>query len=259
MPNETSESSFLAKVKELNKHFLNTLNRVHQESPHYDFRLELSNYAKNYEQIHNSHLKNQPTSSELSTTKESGASLGFNFDLLSEVKNELESLKVAFNGGEEESITRPRTNHISWHEYFMSVAQLAAKRSKDPSTQVGACIVNTQNKIIATGYNGMPNGVQDNLIPWNKEGEYLATKYAYVVHAELNAILNCVLTNQTGCRLYVSLFPCNECAKAIIQSGIRHVVFLSDKHKEKETTKASKIMFQMAGVLCEQYSSLLSK
>lgn len=146
--------------------------------------------------------------------------------------------------------------YISWHEYFMSIAQLAARRSKDPSTQVGACIVNAQNKIVATGYNGMPNGVSDDAVPWLKEGPYLETKYAYVVHAELNAILNSVLTDQTGCRLYVSLFPCNECAKAVIQSGIRHVIYLSDKHKDKEATKAAKKMFEMVGVLCEQYSNL---
>ena len=155
--------------------------------------------------------------------------------------------------GQEEQPTSP-TNHISWQEYFMSVAQLVAKRSKDPITKVGACIVNQQNKIVATGYNGMPNGIRDDLVPWTKEGPFLETKYAYVVHAELNAILNCVLTDQTGCRIYVSLFPCSECAKAIIQSGIRHVIYLSDKHADKDGTKAAKKMFQMAGVLFEQYS-----
>lgn len=143
--------------------------------------------------------------------------------------------------------------HISWHEYFMSVAQLAAKRSKDPCTKVGACIVNGQNKIVATGYNGMPNGVHDDVVPWTKQGSFLETKYAYVVHAELNAILNSVLTDQTGCRLFVSLFPCNECAKAIIQSGIRHVIYLSDKHSEKDSTKAAKRMFKMANVRYEQF------
>lgn len=152
--------------------------------------------------------------------------------------------------------TETRVNHISWHEYFMSVAQLAAKRSKDPSTQVGACIVTEQNKIVATGYNGMPNGVHDDDVPWTKVGPYLDTKYAYVVHAELNAILNCVLTDRTNCRIYVSLFPCNECAKAIIQSGIRHVIYLSDKHRDRESTKAAKLMFKMAGVLSEQYSTI---
>lgn len=148
-------------------------------------------------------------------------------------------------------------DHISWDEYFMSVAQLAAYRSKDPSTKVGACIVNSQNKIVATGYNGMPNGVHDDLIPWSKHGPYLETKYAYVVHAELNAILNSVLTDQTNCRLYVSLFPCNECAKAIIQTGIKEVIYVSDKHKEKDSTKASKRMFKLAGVRCQQFTGKL--
>lgn len=143
--------------------------------------------------------------------------------------------------------------YITWQEYFMSVAQLASKRSKDPVTKVGACIVSKQNKIVATGYNGMPNGVKDSKVPWIKEGPYLDTKYAYVVHAELNAILNSVLTDQTSCSLYVSLFPCNECAKAIIQTGIRHVIYLSDKHKDKDSTKAAKKMFSMAGVKCEQF------
>lgn len=150
-----------------------------------------------------------------------------------------------------------KNGHITWKEYFMSVAQLAAKRSKDPCTQVGACIVNEQNKIVATGYNGMPNGIHDNLVPWTKEGSFLDTKYAYVVHAELNAILNSTLTDQTGCQLYVSLFPCNECAKAIIQTGIKNVIYLSDKHKDKESTQAAKIMFKMAGVNFEQFQGVL--
>lgn len=149
------------------------------------------------------------------------------------------------------------SDHLSWHEYFMSVAQLASKRSKDPSTKVGACIVNGQNKIVATGYNGMPNGVSDRSVPWTKDGEFLDTKYAYVVHAELNAVLNSVLTDQSGCRLFVSLFPCNECAKAIIQSGIRHVIYLSDKHSEKDSTKAAKRMFELAGVKYEQFAGRL--
>lgn len=168
----------------------------------------------------------------------------------------LDSIRDRLNGvdlnGKEDKVEKSK-NHISWKEYFMSVALLAARRSKDPATQVGACIVNGQNKIVATGYNGMPNGVRDDLIPWKKEGSFLDTKYAYVVHAELNAILNSVLTDQTGCRVYVTLFPCNECAKAIIQSGIRHVIYLEDKHKDKESTKAAKKLFQMVGVVCEQY------
>lgn len=144
-------------------------------------------------------------------------------------------------------------SHISWDEYFMSVALLASRRSKDPCTKVGACIVTAENRIVATGYNGMPNGVPDDVVPWTKEGPFLDTKYAYVVHAELNAILNCVLNDKTGCRLYVTLFPCNECAKAIIQSGIKHVLYLSDKHQDKDSTKAAKKMFELAGVVSEMY------
>lgn len=151
----------------------------------------------------------------------------------------------------------PLDGHITWPEYFMSVAQLASRRSKDPSTKVGACIVNEHNKIIATGYNGMPNGIDDDKVSWEKEGEFLYTKYAYVVHAELNAILNSVLTDQTGCKLFVSLFPCNECTKAIIQTGIKQVVYLSDKHKDKDSTKASKRMLNLAGVRFEQFHGRL--
>ena len=147
--------------------------------------------------------------------------------------------------------------HITWSEYFMSVARLAALRSKDPCSKVGACIVNSQNKIVATGYNGMPNGVHDDKVPWGKEGPFYETKYAYVVHAELNAILNSVLTDQTGCRVYVTLFPCNECAKAIIQSGIRHVIYLSDKHKDKDSTRVSKKMLRLANVEFEQFKGSL--
>lgn len=177
-----------------------------------------------------------------------------NFSILKHIEEKLAQVKLdkqIDEPGENDQIASKR--YISWDEYFMSVAMLAARRSKDPSTQVGACIVNSQNKIVATGYNGMPNGIRDDDIPWTKEGPFLETKYAYVVHAELNAILNCVLTDQTGCRVYVTLFPCNECAKAIIQSGIRHVIYFSDKHVNRESTKASKKLLSMAGVVCEQY------
>ncbi|HHX36815.1 MAG TPA: dCMP deaminase family protein, partial [Clostridiaceae bacterium] len=123
-----------------------------------------------------------------------------------------------------------RTDYISWDEYFMGVALLAAKRSKDPNTQVGACIVNPEKRIISTGYNGFPSGISDDDFPWNREGEFLDTKYPYVCHAELNAILNQPGTSLAGCSIYVALFPCNECAKAIIQAGIKEVVYLSDKY-----------------------------
>lgn len=139
-----------------------------------------------------------------------------------------------------------RENYISWDEFFMGVALLAAQRSKDPSTQVGACIVSQDNIIISTGYNGLPNGCSDDEFPWAREGEQ--TKYPFVVHAELNAILNSNGRDLRGSRIFVDLFPCNECAKAIIQSGIREVVYLSDKYADTPATQASKRMLQAAGV-----------
>ena len=139
-----------------------------------------------------------------------------------------------------------RTDYISWDEYFMGVAKLAARRSKDPSTQVGACIVSQDNIIISTGYNGMPKGCSDDEFPWAREGA--ETKYPYVVHAELNAILNANGRDLRGSRVYVALFPCNECAKAIIQSGVKEVVYLSDKYANTPGVQASKRMLDAAGV-----------
>ena len=139
-----------------------------------------------------------------------------------------------------------RQDYISWDEYFMGVALLAAKRSKDPNTQVGACIVDQNNVILTTGYNGFPKGCSDDEFPWNREGEI--TKYPFVVHAELNAILNASGKSLIGARLYVALFPCNECAKAIIQAGISEVVYLSDKYADTAGIKASKMMLTAAGV-----------
>ena len=139
-----------------------------------------------------------------------------------------------------------RTDYISWDEYFMGIALLAARRSKDPSTQVGACIVSPENIIISTGYNGMPKGCSDDEFPWTREGEN--TKYPYVVHAELNAILNANGRDLRGSRIYVALFPCNECAKAIIQSGVKQVIYLSDKYGDSMSSMASKRMLDAAGV-----------
>ena len=130
----------------------------------------------------------------------------------------------------------------------MGVALLSSYRSKDPSTQVGACIVNDKNKIMSMGYNGFPQGCSDDEFPWEREGEAYDTKYPYVCHAELNAILNNAGANLSGCKIYVALFPCNECAKAIIQSGITEVVYLSDKYADTSSTRASKRMFDAAGV-----------
>ena len=141
-----------------------------------------------------------------------------------------------------------RQDYLSWDEYFMGVAMLSSYRSKDPNTQVGACIVNDKNRIMSMGYNGFPAGCSDDEFPWERDGDAYDTKYPYVCHAELNAILNCRGANLEGSRIYVALFPCNECAKAIIQSGIKEVIYLSDKYAETSSTRASKRMFNAAGV-----------
>ena len=142
-----------------------------------------------------------------------------------------------------------RTDYISWDEYFMGIAMLAARRSKDPNTQVGACIVSPENIIISTGYNGMPKGCSDDEFPWDRKAECENdTKYPFVVHAELNAILNASGRDLRGSRIFVALFPCNECAKAIIQSGIREVLYLSDKYAGTLGNLASQKMLDAAGV-----------
>jgi len=144
-------------------------------------------------------------------------------------------------------MTRKRSGYISWDEYFMSVALLSAQRSKDPSTQVGACIANRKHRIVGVGYNGFPIGCSDDELPWGREGSTLDTKYPYVCHAELNAVLNGI-GDLSGCVLYTALFPCNECAKVIIQAGIDEVVYLSDKYADTDSVKASKLMFDKSGV-----------
>ena len=151
-----------------------------------------------------------------------------------------------------ESQTKKRTDYLSWDEYFMGVALLSAQRSKDPNTQVGACIVNPKNKIVGVGYNGFPTGCSDDEFPWDREGDFLDTKYPYICHAELNAVINKISADLYDCRLYVALFPCNECAKVIIQAGITEVIYLSDKYAETEAVKASRRMFQAAGVNCRR-------
>lgn len=135
----------------------------------------------------------------------------------------------------------------------MGIALLSACRSKDSNTQVGACIVSDENKILSVGYNGMPTGCADDDMPWEREGSPLETKYPFVCHAELNAILNRSTGSLKNSRIYVSLFPCNECAKAIIQSGIREVVYMEDKYADTDGVKASKKMFEMTGVKMRQY------
>ena len=148
-----------------------------------------------------------------------------------------------------------RADYISWDEYFMGVAILSGLRSKDPNTQVGCCIVSQDNKILSMGYNGLQMGCSDDEFPWEREGENpLETKYLYVAHSELNAILNYSGGSLQGAKLYVCLFPCNECAKAIIQSGIKEVIYDSDKYAEQPAFRASKRMFRAAGVAYRPYS-----
>lgn len=150
-----------------------------------------------------------------------------------------------------------REDYITWDEYFMGIALLSAERSKDPSTQVGACIVSENNKILSTGYNGMPIGCNDDEMPWEREAEKPNdTKYPFVCHAELNAILNIPsLIDNKNAKIYVALFPCNECAKAIIQSGIKEIIYACDKYAQTDAVIASKMMLDRAGVKYRKYES----
>ncbi|WP_410208566.1 deoxycytidylate deaminase [Fusobacterium sp.] len=151
-----------------------------------------------------------------------------------------------------------REDYIEWDEYFMGVALLSAMRSKDPNTQVGACIVSPEKRIIGVGYNGLPIGCSDDEFPWDREGDFLETKYPFVCHAELNAILNSTKSLK-NCTIYVALFPCHECSKAIIQSGIKELVYLSDKYSGTESNIASKKMLDSAGVVYRKLNSKLKK
>ncbi|MDD4699613.1 MAG: dCMP deaminase family protein [Oscillospiraceae bacterium] len=146
-----------------------------------------------------------------------------------------------------------RKDYLSWDEYFMGIALLSSQRSKDPGTQVGACIVNSENRIMSVGYNGMPHGCDDDCYPWDREGEPMDTKYMFVCHAELNAILNYNGGSLIGSRIYTTLFPCNECTKALIQKGIADIIYLSDKYADTDATKASKQMLDSAGVKYHAY------
>lgn len=151
-------------------------------------------------------------------------------------------------------MSEKREDYLSWDEYFMGVAMLAAMRSKDPNTQVGACIVSPDNKILSMGYNGFPIGCSDDEYPWSREGEPLENKYFYTTHSELNAILNYRGGSLEGCKMYVTLFPCNECAKAIIQSGIKCLVYQCDKYADTLAVVASKRMLKSAGVKVMEYN-----
>ena len=153
-------------------------------------------------------------------------------------------------------MTTKRDDVLTWDEYFMGLAHLSALRSKDPNTRVGAAIVDENHRVVSVGYNGFPKGCDDDVFPWEREGETLDTKYAFVVHAELNAILNSKWPVQ-GCTIYVSLFPCNECAKAIIQSGIKRIVYESDKYNGVDTNIASKRMLKAAGVELSQLENTI--
>ena len=166
-------------------------------------------------------------------------------------------MNLTFNQWQEnckKTTSKARKDYLGWDEYFMEIAKLSARRSKDPNTQVGACIVSNDNRILSIGYNGAPNGFPDECMPWEREGENLYTKYFYVCHAEMNAILNYRGSKKEleQAKIYVDLFPCNECAKLIIQSGIKEVIYLSDKYDGTETNTASKMLFETCKVKYRQ-------
>ena len=152
------------------------------------------------------------------------------------------------------NINKQRKDYLTWDEYFMAIARLSSMRSKDPSTQVGACIVGYDNRILSIGYNGAPNGFDDKKFPWDRDGDMLNTKYAYVCHGEMNAILNYRGSRKDleNAKIYVDLFPCNECAKLIIQSGIKEIYYICDKYKDTDGVKASKKMLDECGVKYHQ-------
>lgn len=158
------------------------------------------------------------------------------------------------NGLGSQNVCKKREDYLEWPEYFMAVAFLSAQRSKDPNSQVGACIVNSENKIVGIGYNGMPNGCSDDALPWARTAaDKLDTKYPYVCHAELNAILNKNSADVKGCTMYVALFPCNECAKLVIQAGIKEVIFMSDKYHDNPEMKAARRMFDLTGIVYKKF------
>jgi dCMP deaminase len=149
-----------------------------------------------------------------------------------------------------------RQDYIKWDTYFMGIAILSSMRSKDPNTGVGACIVSEDNKILSLGYNGMPIGISDDEYPWEREGDLLDTKYPYVCHAELNALLNYTGSRLKGAKIYVTLFPCNECTKALIQSGIKEVIYAADKYADTDSVRASKRMMDTVGITYRKYEPI---
>lgn len=146
-----------------------------------------------------------------------------------------------------------KANYLTWDQYFIGIALLSAHRSKDPNTSVGACIVSQDNKILSVGYNGMPHGCSDDEFPWERSGDDLETKYLYVCHAELNALLNYTGTDLKGSKVYTTLFPCNECTKALIQSGVKEVIYMEDKYSKTSSTIAAKKMMDASGIVYRQY------
>ncbi|XP_029950162.1 deoxycytidylate deaminase-like isoform X4 [Salarias fasciatus] len=176
------------------------------------------------------------------------------FSLVDHSGADMEDNQLTESARPNSNTTRKRDDYLEWPEYFMAVAFLSAQRSKDPSSQVGACIVNPENKIVGIGYNGMPNGCDDDLLPWSRTADdRLDTKYPYVCHAELNAIMNKNSADVKGCTMYVALFPCNECAKLIIQAGLKEVVYLSDKYRDSPEMTASRRLLKMAGIHFRQF------
>ncbi len=147
-----------------------------------------------------------------------------------------------------------RTDVISWDDFFMQVALSASMRSKDPNTQVGACIAGLDHRILSVGYNGTPRGLNDDEFPWDSSNDPLLDKHSYVIHAEVNAILNYrgSLQDMQGATVYVTLFPCNECAKLLVQSGIGEVVYLSDKYCGTTSNLIAKSVFDKSGVAYRQ-------
>ncbi|KAI3684430.1 hypothetical protein L6452_33654 [Arctium lappa] len=156
-----------------------------------------------------------------------------------------------------------RKEYLSWDDYFMAIAFLSAERSKDPYRQVGACLVSQDGIILGIGYNGFPRGCSDDKLPWSKKsknGDPLETKYPYVCHAEVNCILNRNHASAAGQRLYVTMFPCNECAKVIIQSGVSEVIYFVEKSLENNVIYvASHKLLSMAGVKVRRHQPKMNE
>ncbi|CAI9267307.1 unnamed protein product [Lactuca saligna] len=157
-----------------------------------------------------------------------------------------------------------RNGYLSWDDYFMAIAFLSAERSKDPYRQVGACLVSQDGIILGIGYNGFPRGCSDDKLPWSKKsknGDPLETKYPYVCHAEVNCILNTNHASAAGQKLYVTMYPCNECAKVIIQSGVSEVIYFVEKSLENADViyVASHKLLSLAGVKVRRHEPRMNQ